>query len=299
MEIKEILDSYITGMSQLHIIQCDMRDLASNRMQKLNELSENLAKSNSSLIGENIDNNWLVARNPYTGKQEKLVPSKRTLEELMLAAHLHKNKQYQWLLAESYELFEDCLESLYAYVGYKNTEFWPLKDFGGIKLSELRFKDYEYFLNQSKSKRNAPASIINAFRNTYTELKRLETDNELGVNLYVAINLIASMRHNIVHLGGVVQDKDEFVKSVLENCGLYNSGNPAVEYLQLINGYFGKNEYRNTIILTETAVDVEFPLPVYVDELKETCSYLLAYIRILGDCIKEDESVCGETEPNA
>jgi len=299
MEVEEILDGFVSNMSRLHILQCDMRDLASSRLQRLYEYKEKTIENGHAASDESIDNNWLVARNPYSGKREKLVPSRRSVDELMLASHVHKNKQYMWLLAEAYEIFEDSLESLYAYVGYRNTDFWPLRDFGGIKLSELRSKEYGYFLEQAEKKRNTPASIMSVFRKAYTKLEQLEKDNELEVNLRLAVNLIESMRHIIVHLGGTVNDKDEFIKSVLEKSGLYNNGNPLEENLLLISSYFGKGEYKNTIVLTETALDTEYPLSMYVDELAETNSYLIGYIRILGDCIKGDESLSNSIVENA
>ena len=142
MEIEEILETYIAGMSQLHTIQCDMRDLANTRLQELIDFEEKLSEKGNEALKQNIYNHWLVIRNPYTGKQEKIVPSKRSVKDLKLSLFRHKNKQYQWLLAEAYELFEDCLEMLYAYAGYKNTDLWPLQDFGAVKFSELDSKKY-------------------------------------------------------------------------------------------------------------------------------------------------------------
>ena len=132
---------------------------------------------------------------------------------------------------------------------------------------------------------------MSLFRKAYTTLENLERENELDVNLCLAFFLIESMRHNIVHLGGSVNDKDEFVKSVLKKAGLYNNGKPSEQNLLLINSYFGKGEFKNTIVLTETAINTEYPLSMYVDELVETQSYLIGYIRILGDCIMADESL--------
>jgi hypothetical protein len=47
----------------------------------------------------------------------------RRLEDQKLAVLRHKNKQYQWLLAEAYELFEDFIESAYGFAGFMDRNF--------------------------------------------------------------------------------------------------------------------------------------------------------------------------------
>ena len=47
----------------------------------------------------------------------------RRLEDQKRAVWRHKNKQYQWLLAEAYELFEDFIESAYGFAGFYRPKF--------------------------------------------------------------------------------------------------------------------------------------------------------------------------------
>ena len=68
---------------------------------------------------------------------------KSTIEDRRLSVILHKNKQYQWLLSEAYEEFEDFIEAAYAYAGYADNNFWPLKDYGNISLQDLQNKEFQ------------------------------------------------------------------------------------------------------------------------------------------------------------
>jgi hypothetical protein len=52
---------------------------------------------------------------------------KLSIEDRYLHIFIHKNKQYQWLLAEAYEEYEDYLENIYAYYGKVNNAFGHLK----------------------------------------------------------------------------------------------------------------------------------------------------------------------------
>lgn len=199
---------------------------------------------------------------------------------------LHKNKQYQWLLSEAYEEFEDCLERLYAYAGYTDNNFWPLRDFGNISLNELSQKPYEWFEEQASNKKDAPSSIINKFRNTYGGLKITEVKNAFGVNLYLAITLVEFLRHIIVHRGWVVNDKEKFKERILKKCGLFNSGNPSQDHADFIDQFFGTGEYENTIVLLEIPTHPEIPLDIHINVFDVLIGFLMAYIHIIYECLE-------------
>ncbi|WP_170828887.1 hypothetical protein [Nitrosomonas communis] len=95
-----------------------------------------------------------------TGEIRVYYHRQRTIDEEYLDALLHKNKQYQWLLAEAYEEFEDFLEKIYAFHGKHDNNFWPLNDYGAATLSQLPNKDYEWYLNQATKKKGNPSKYI-------------------------------------------------------------------------------------------------------------------------------------------
>jgi len=70
----------------------------------------------------------------------------------------HKQKQYQWLFAEAFEAYEKFLDRAYAYAAIKDRNFWPLKDYGNISLSEVSGLDFAWHLAQTLNKRDRPDS---------------------------------------------------------------------------------------------------------------------------------------------
>ncbi len=68
----------------------------------------------SSLIFKDIETD----QHQFPGK------SKFTFEDLIQSVTWHNNKQYQGLLAEAYEAFEDYLEELYDYIQLKENDFF-------------------------------------------------------------------------------------------------------------------------------------------------------------------------------
>src|SRR3989338_7424175 len=64
---------------------------------------------------------------------------------------LQHNRQYQWLLVEAYEAFEDFLEKLYAYSGYLDNDFWKVKNFEGKSADEIKKLDLDWFVEKAKN----------------------------------------------------------------------------------------------------------------------------------------------------
>jgi hypothetical protein len=211
----------------------------------------------------------------------------RNIEDRYLDTLLHKNKQYQWLLAEAYEEFEDFLEKVYTYQGMKDNNFWPLTDFGSASLSDLKNKDFEWYLKQAAKKKDIPNSVLKIFRKKYQQVNSTENTNKLNVNLALAIALIEKLRHIIVHKGGVVSDKQNFIKITLESVGLYSNGNPNEEYLGFINQYFGTEEHENLIRLLEIKIRDDIPIYIEHDVLGGLVGYMMAYAFLLLESINE------------
>jgi len=87
----------------------------------------------------------MAFRSAKDGERIVFGQKKLSVEDHKLSVFLHKNKQYQWLLSEAYEEFEDCLKYLYAYAGSIDINFWPLADYGNISLNELPKKPFKWF----------------------------------------------------------------------------------------------------------------------------------------------------------
>lgn len=289
MEFRTIFDVYSTKMTQIYLYQKAMQELSKKELQKLYEIEESLKDKPETLEMSSSQHNMFF-RSARDGAHKFFGSKKSSIEDRRHSLVLHKNKQYQWLLAEAYEEFEDYLEDLYACVGFKNNDFWPLRDFGGITLSEIESKPFEWFQAQAKKKKDKPASIINRFRECLPNIASLEVNNGLEINLRLAIKLVEFLRHVIVHKGGNVSDKDEFIKQVLQKSGLYNNGSYDESHLDFINLFFGTGEYKNTIRLLEVPTEPQIPLDTYINVFQVLSNYLMAYAHLVYEevenCIK-------------
>ncbi|HED04401.1 MAG TPA: hypothetical protein ENI60_06505 [Candidatus Fraserbacteria bacterium] len=274
-------------MSEIELFQRAAKDSANKELRLMNEYASSL-KDDQELkeMPSSIHN--MTFNDARTGNTRSYNRTERSYEERSLHILLHKNKQYQWLLAEAYEEFEDFLENAYAFYGSINNSFWPLRDYGSISLSELSEKDYEWHVEQARKKKDIPHSILNRFRKQFPELKVIETKNELKTNLSLAITLIGKLRHIIVHKGGQVDSKDDFIKIVTQQSGLYNNGNIAQENLDFINEFFGENEYSNLITILEVRVRPEIPLDIHVSLFGGLTNFLMAYAFLIYEYIEKN-----------
>lgn len=289
MKLDQIWATYSDRMSEIELLHRSTKDLANRELRKINEYAGSI-KDNDELKELSSSHHNMSFNDVKTGNTRFYDQAKLSLEERYLNVLLHKNKQYQWLLAEAYEEFEDFLENVYAFYGYVNNTFWPLKDYGSITLSELANKDFDWHAKQAKNKKDTPKSILNKFRSQFPELVKIEQNNVLKTNLSLAITLIEKLRHIIVHKGGKVDSKEEFIKLVTQESGVYNNGNISQENLDLINLFFGENEYENLITILEVRVQPEIPLDIHVNLFGKLTNYLMAYAFLVCEIIKSEIS---------
>lgn len=286
MNLEYIYQSYKDKMTDLHLYQRAMQKLAENEYVEIVEL-ERYFSENSHLESDAFSYDKMDYIDAETGENVFFGKKKSSLQDSKRYLSTHKNKQYQWLLAEAYEEFEDVLESLYAYAGYIDHNFWPLRDFGSIKLSQLGCQEYSWFLSQAQKKKDTPSSIINIFRDKFPQIRTVEVNNAFSINLFLAINLLEMFRHLIVHSGGIARDKEEFKKRVLKKAGLYNNGKPESQYVDFIEFYFGSGNYSNHINLLERRLYPESRLPMYSNSFDDLTGYLMAYVNELIKRLRE------------
>jgi len=209
--------------------------------------------------------------------------SKVTIQEQKDRLFHHKNKQYQWLLAEAYEIYADFLESLYACAGYSDNNLWAMSDFGSISCNDINGKDLSFYNVQASKKKDRPKSILNQFRRKFPEIQNVELDNKHGINLQLTLSLIQNFRHIIVHENGIVKDKKVFLKKVLTEACLYNGGNYNEKYLSYINQFFGGGEHANLILLLEKSHETDFPIQFITDRLGNFISLLVAHSALITE----------------
>ncbi len=284
MHISDIFEEYASKITRIHLYQRAMNDLARGELVRLNEHARLIEKS-SELKDLPSSHHNIYFRDAVTGAHRLLGYKSSSLEERQISVLLHKNKQYQWLLAEAYEDFEDYLECAYAYAASKNTDYWPLSDFGSISLSELKSKHYEWFLSQAKSKKERPHSILNQFRKKHPAICDIEKTNKFQINMRLALTLIEQLRHVIVHHGGVIENKDKFRSDVLKKTGLLNNGIPHEDNTNFINSFFGTGIYETTVMLLEIRVHKDIPLDIHVGRFDLLSECLISYADVVKNLL--------------
>ena len=125
-----------------------------------------------------ISGGCTMCRSPLNGEMIIIGTHSSSINENLEALKFHQNQQYQWLLTEVYENFEDYLDLLYAHIGYIDNNFWPLNDFGAISFDEIENKDIEWFISRVKEKKGRPQSIIKQIRKKIPAMLHYE-NNEL------------------------------------------------------------------------------------------------------------------------
>jgi len=288
MEINDIFNNFKSNISKIQLFQRAIKANTEKEIKELNEFAINMKKQPKEIqeIGKSLHN--LSFKSAIDGNHIFYDFKKISIEENYQSVIFYKNKQYMWLLAEAYEEFEKFIEKVYAFIGFKNNNLWPLVDYGKITLPELNQKDYVWFLERAKNKQGTPQSILSYYRNNLSEIAKVESKNALKINLKLAIILIENLRHIIVHNHGIVENKDDFINNTLKKAGLDNNKKPKQEYIDFIHAFFATDKYDKHIFLLERETNPEIPIDTHINIYEMLIGYLLSYSQILVDNIEKE-----------
>lgn len=283
MEMKDIWLNFSSRISEIEMIQRAAKATSKRELKELNQQYE-ILEQNPELKNRSSSLHNMSFNSPFTGRHIFYDFKEKTIKERTNDVFLYRNKQYQWLLAEAYEEFEDFLEHAYAYYGKKDNDFWPLEDFGNIKLSEIKDKDFNWYLEKAR-KKNAK-KITTVFRKKFKELKSIEATNEYEINLRMVIILIEKLRHIIVHNGGKTSESSQTIDKAMRESEVYNNGNIPEKELDFANSFFLTNDNHNgLVLLLEVQIKEHFPLDVSYDIFMNLIRCLLSYAYIVYSLI--------------
>ncbi len=212
------------------------------------------------------------------GQLESLETNHFKLEDFNRIELELRNKQYQLLLLNAFEAFEQylkCAESLIIN-NLKNKE-------------NSRFSSTKFIINLHLTIPVIPTII--KFRNE-SNPKFLDE-----INLLLTFSLIEQLRHQIAHSNGYANNKTLFIKKCLERIGRYNNDKPKSEYTDYLNSFFGSNQYENLICLIEIR-DEQNP-HYYYDRLGDLIKELASYIIFIHGYIKSTSNVATSCNPLA
>ncbi|MCF5684917.1 hypothetical protein [Pseudomonas sp. PA-1-3F] len=287
MSPQEIFNNFCTKTSELILLQRAARSNSDKNLENLHEAKKREALQDSPYenIPRSINRMFF-----YSAKTNELLSygkKAQNIDDQINFELQHRNKQYQWILAEAYEIFEDYIEELYADIGFRDKNFWPLSDYGALTLHEIYKLNNEWHLNYTKErKKNKPSSILIQFRKKLGDLEKLEKTNCQNVNFRFAITFIEKLRHAIVHNNGRIDNKEKFIEKTLNES---NINTPEKEkYRNTINSYIPPSN-DNLIKLLERAGHPDIPFS-YNDTLEEIIKVLVTYAHLLADCLSGHQS---------
>lgn len=289
MTLDEIWSHFAGHIVEVESLVTDIRQTTKNELMAL--------ARNQKLLEEtpDIDDDMLISmrkmffRDLRNGDHVSYGNKSFSPKEMIYHLHLRKNKQYQWLLVEAYEVFEKFLVHVYAYCGFNFHDCWPLKDYGNITLSELRSQSFQWHMEQARKKKDLPFSVLSVLRRRFPPVPLIEKQNYRAIDLSFAIAFIAKLRHQIVHNRGWAESRDVLVNKVATQIGRYNNGEVPAEISEFARDYFGDGDYENMIALVEVPIHPEIPLDTYINRVGELLKLLLGYAYMLKTTIENTE----------
>jgi len=284
MNIKDIWSNYSERIAEIELFQRAVKSASGMELKALFQYAENEG-TDPKLKGVPLSSHNMTFRDARSGQVSSYHYRTMSTDDRKSEALFRKNRQYQWLLAEAYEEFEDYLFKVYAYCGLNDSNFWPLCDYGNIKLSERDKLDFNWHLQQANKKKGAPKSILETFRKSFPRLQYIESKNHFRVNLEFAMVLIEKLRHLIVHNCGRTKSIEDFTNLVAKEAGVFNNGKNLIEHKQLVEQFFGKDKYRNLIALLEIHINPELPFQTYVCRFGLLMDFLMSYSHLLYEMV--------------
>ncbi|WP_157649619.1 hypothetical protein [Burkholderia ubonensis] len=207
--------------------------------------------------------------NPYTGTLHPYSHNKITNQEKARLVYLQKNKQYQWLLVEAYELFEDFIVWIYDHIRGEHPEFRLTKDSTTTEIPLIELK------------KKIP-QIIDNFRKKLKNLKNIEIENKTNTNLRLHLCMIEKFRHVIVHKNGITGDPDSLVDDILKRANLASDKAREPLAREAICHYMGIDDYKGWIVLVEQSIFNYGGMSMNINRHENLVNSLLAYALVLS-----------------
>lgn len=288
MKIKEVFDRFCESMALIELDYRIVKDVSDKEYRAISEYASRLADNQEMKKYASSFHN-MAFRQAKNGEHYFFGHFERGVEQRQTDLILHKNKQYQWLLVEAYEVYADYLDHTYAWCGHRDLNFWPLSDFGNHSLDEIQGKSFDWYLKAVQSMKNdRHTRLLNRLRKKLNRFEALERTNKLDVDFVFNICLIERLRHVVVHRGGVVRDQKDFLNGVLNAAGRSNNGKPDQNLVDYITWFFDvEPSCSNTINLLEAQHPSGLP-GAYINRFAVLFEKLMAHAHMIFEVANAD-----------
>ncbi|MCY4629041.1 MAG: hypothetical protein OXE58_15935 [Acidobacteria bacterium] len=254
MEIDEIFDTFCLRVTEIELYRSVARDTTRPVVRRLDEIAQAEADRTGD-VSVPFSVQSMGFRDPESGEYVRYGAAVSRTEDRAQQVVRQQNRQYGWLLVEAYEEFEDFLERTYAWLGRHDWQAWRLGEFGNIRHAELSEQPFRWYVETVRHKfAQNRRKILDRLRDLYPGLADREARNKLGRNLRLSVELIANLRHKIVHSRGRISDRNDFVRDVITQCGLWNNGRPKAEHREAVEKYLSPDADDWVVTLIEVSV---------------------------------------------
>ena len=269
--IEEKLNNFLDAIGVLKHHQRIADEITKKMLQHLYEQNKIL----SGLKDDGVKNfgysvNIFSFYSPYTGVIVPFKSKKTSIEESVKLIHFHKNKQYQWLLVDAFEIFEDFIISIYELIRELYPEFIVTKD----------KKDNGNM--QTRNLKRISIDVINSFRLNLNELRDMEISNKIDTNLRLHLNMIEKFRHIIVHKNGKTTNIELIIIDILKKSCLFSDKSKEPEARLTIKSYFGSDDLEGLLILVEKPIFDSSGLSIHINRQENLINVLLSYALVLS-----------------
>ncbi|WP_422015230.1 hypothetical protein [Roseateles sp.] len=199
-------------------------------------------------------------------------------DELLSALVVSHNRQYQWLLAEVFEHFEDFMTDAYGCAGAIDSTIWSSKDLTSI--GGHAGMPTSWWIEKARGLRGMKATVAASRLRAFPGISQVESRNALAVDLKVVLFLVERMRHLIVHRRGQASSADDFAEGIARDAGL---AAPTQEIRDLVGQYFGNGRLNTTIhLLDHQLLPSDDGFNWHVEKFDQLLGWLLAYAHMVS-----------------
>ena len=259
MELDEIFNTFRQRVVEFELFRTVVKETTRQELSRFAELARAEADQTGDDLPHYMSSESMGFYDPESGVYTRYGVAESRAEDRIQQIVKQKNRQYGWLLVEAYEEFEDFLERTYAWLGMHDWRAWRLGEFGNILHTELSHQPFSWYLEAVKRKfAQDPKAILSRLRSIYPRLAEIEAHAQpMDRNLRLYVELIANLRHKIVHARGTISDRIGFVEQVLTKCGLWNNGRPKAQDRAAVEAYLSPDADDCFV----TLIEVNAPLP--------------------------------------
>ena len=301
MEIDAIKNGFFYAIEQINLIKTATRFDSQSKRKNLASLCDELKLTNRSIDEPHYCWEQMISYKLNNGEHFRYGMRSQSFGDAITQSWLHENRQYQWMLAEAYEIFEDLIIDLFVFSVLKDPQLW-----GDLKLTYPSRKNIpdvpgkeqlndEWIRGNIEKLPSKVTNFLDIFRKKNPTIQQIEDTNFYNINVKLVIVMLAQFRHKIVHARGKIIDPELFIKKIEDQSSLTKIQKKKFAYpsADLVKSFIGKisNKANNEdtsfcILLVDQPSDIDYGLPITRSRLEFAIHILVSYADALIELIK-------------